>query len=110
MGHTPNQIPFGQRVLNSLLAIGLLTYGIVGLVLDDIYVPGKRNRGIHLHGGPAITMFAAMVCAVLVLLAVVVDHYDRRDNERHYKLFATIFQIAGWGCFAVALVWGLATR
>lgn len=49
-------------------------------------------------------MCAAAVCAVAVLLAVIVDHYDRRDNERHYQAFGKFFRQAGWGLFAGALL------
>jgi hypothetical protein len=104
MPYTPNQIPLRQRIINSLLALFLIGYGLVGLIQDDIYIPGRRSRGWHLHGVPAIIMFVAMACAALVCVSVIVDHFDRRDNERQYKLFAHVFQIAGWVCFVAALV------
>jgi hypothetical protein len=42
--------------------------------------------------------------ACLVMLSVVVDHYDKRNNETNYKLFADIFRVLGWGFFVLSLV------
>ncbi|MCF7221645.1 hypothetical protein [Marilutibacter chinensis] len=30
-------------------AIGLLAYALVGAFLNDLYIPGRRGRGLHLH-------------------------------------------------------------
>lgn len=49
-------------------------------------------------------MYAAFLCAVANLLAVVIDHYDERPNERHYRTFARVTQILGWCLFGLALV------
>ncbi len=35
-------------------------------------------------------MYAAMICACVVLLSVVADHYDRRDNVISYRRFGQI--------------------
>lgn len=102
--YEPNHIPVKERLSNFLFAFALLGYGGLGLKIDDLYIPGKRSSGIHLHGGPAWVMFAAICCAAIVLLATIVDHYDRRDNERHYQATAAWFRNAGWGLFAGAFV------
>jgi hypothetical protein len=41
-------------------------------------------------------MYAAMLCACAVLLSVVVDHYDRSNNETNYRRFAQIGKVLGW--------------
>jgi hypothetical protein len=48
-------------------------------------------------------MYAAMVCACAVLLSVVADHYDRRNNEINYRRFARIGKISGWLLFFLSL-------
>jgi hypothetical protein len=103
--HRYNQIPLKERAVNLLVSVGVITYGGVGLVIDDLYLPGRRRGGIHLHGGPAIVGFIGLLLAVAVLVATVVDHYDHRDNERHYKEFARISGIASVGFLVVAIVW-----
>lgn len=87
-----------------VLSFILLGYGGCGAVIDDLYIPGKRSRGIHLHGEPLLIMYGAFICAALNLLSVVIDHYDRRNNERNYRRFAKIAQIMGWVLFGVAFL------
>jgi hypothetical protein len=49
-------------------------------------------------------MFGAFVCGALVLLSVVVDHYDRRDNEAAYEWFGWLVVRFGWCFLAAALM------
>ena len=103
----PNFFTLRQRVANTLLAAALLAYGTFGVYLDDLYIPGKRSSGMHLHGTSAWLMFAAVVCAAAVLLALVVDHYDRRHNEHHYDRFKKFATVVGWSFAGAALLWHL---
>ncbi len=103
MQHTPNHISLGERVFHVLLSLFLIGYGSLGFLADDLYLPGKR-RGVHLHGAPALLMLIAMLLASAALLSVVVDHYDRRDNERYYRFFARVGEGAAWTFFALALL------
>ncbi|MGQ4661623.1 hypothetical protein [Lysobacter sp. F6437] len=66
-----------------------------------------KRRGVHLHDVPAWIMYGAIICACTVLLSVVLDHYDRRNNEKHYRMFASIGEFLGWPFFAVSLLWGI---
>ena len=100
----PNQIPLGTRIWYLVASPLLLAYGSIGIYVDDIFVPGKRSRGVHLHGVPAWLMYIAMLCAVANMVSVVIDHYDTRPNERHYRLFAKVTRIAAWALFGLSLV------
>lgn len=102
--HTPNSIPFETRRFNILCALFLFVYGTIGLYLDDLYIPGKRGRGAHLHGVPAWIMYGALLCACLVLISEVIDHYDTRNNEHLYHRFAIFFKYLGWAFFAASWV------
>lgn len=102
--YIPNQIPEGVRTVHIVLSMGLLGYGGLGLWRDDIYIRGKRSLGMHFHGEPAWIVAAAILCAVLNLLAVVIDHYDHRDNERVYEVVAKITQTLGWSLFFLAII------
>ena len=104
--YVPNVIPSGERTGHILFSLLLVAYGTYGVWVNDLYVPSKR-RGIHLHDVPAWIMYGAIICACLVLLSVVIDHYDRRDNERHYRTFASIGESLGWSFFVVSLLWAL---
>jgi hypothetical protein len=105
--HTPNRIPASERFLNVLYAVVILGLGAIGVFKGELLLPGRRTSGPNgaaLQGLPAWLMYAAMACAVCVLLASVVDHYDRRNNEASYRRFAQVGKVCGWSLFAVALV------
>lgn len=102
--HTPNHIPFDQRLWNAVGAIGLLLWGGYGLYVNDLVIPLRRRRDIHLHDEPAFLMFVAFVCGTLVLVSVIADHYDRRNNEHKYEKFAKLVGGTGWVLFGVSLV------
>ena len=104
MKHVPNQISSDTRIWNLVISIGLLAYGGYGIYINDLWVPGRRRRGFHLSDEPALVMYAAFICGCLVLLSVVVDHYDRRNNEHKYKAFSDFFQVAAIGLFFCAIV------
>jgi hypothetical protein len=104
--YLPNHIPSEERIVHSIGSLLLLAYGSYGVWVNDLYIPGRRSRGIHLHDAPAWIMFGAIICACLVMLSVIVDHYDRRNNETNYRLFARAFTGVGWILFALSLVFG----
>ncbi len=96
-------IPTQERAWHVVMAVVLLSYGGIGLYFDDLYIPGKHSRGVHLHGAPAWVMFGAFVCAALNLVAVVADHCDSSDGEKSYPIAARVTQVAGWALFIGAL-------
>lgn len=102
--HVPNRIPLVERVLNVVLSASLIVSGTQGVLNNDIHVPGKRSDGFHVHGFPMWLIYLAMLCAVANLIAVVVDHYDHRDNERDYKRFARRTQVCGFVLFFLAVL------
>ena len=102
--YAPNHIPFKSRVLSIVFSTILLGYGLFAYRIDDLYLPGKRSGGMHLHGESMYIMLIAFAFAVANLLSVVVDHYDRRNNETNYRKFARVSGILGWVFFALAIV------
>jgi TPR repeat protein len=97
-----NILSLNQQIGHTLVALFLLGYGTYGFMVDEIIVPGKKSS-ITLHGWSVWVIFGAMICAALVLLSVVVDNYDPRDDERYYHIFAHVFQGLGWTLFVVAI-------
>jgi hypothetical protein len=108
MKHTPNKIPLKERMINKFFSAVLIIYGGYGIYVNDLYIPGKRSSGVHLHDEPALLMYAAFICGALVMLSVVVDHYDERNNEHKYQVFAKTFKYLGWGLFGASLIWHIA--
>ena len=93
--YVPNHIDAGDRARYMLFSLLLAAYGGYGVWVDDLYIPTRRG-GIHFHGAPAWMHYGAFLCACLVMLSVVVDHYDRRENEPGYRKFAELFRGIGW--------------
>lgn len=102
-GFRSNHIPGRERLKNTVFSLFLLAYGAVALRLNDFFVPTSKGSGIHFYDTPARLMVGAVVCACLVMLSVVMDHYDRRDNERHYRRFANVFCLLGYAFVAAAV-------
>jgi len=90
--YTPNHISLDKRAAYLVVSSAIIIYAVASLIQDDFYVwfPGKRGRHIseHLHGAAAWLAAGATFAAASNLLAVVVDHYDRRNNERNYRAYA----------------------
>lgn len=99
--YVPNHIPSAVRTESAVLALFLIGYGVVAWFLDGMYLPAKRG-GFVIHGLALNLMVLAMICAALNLVAIVVDHYDRRNNERHYINFSKVTRFLGWTLFAMA--------
>jgi hypothetical protein len=45
-----------------------------------------------------------LFAACLVMFSVVIDRYDKRNNETCYKFFADVFRFLGWGFFWLSLI------
>ncbi len=103
-GQNPNHIPFGERVINIILSAIIFGYGTYGVLTDDIYIPGRSAGGTHFHGEPTWILYGAFLCTAANLMSVVVDHYDKRNNVKNYKLFARLTQVAAWTLFILALL------
>lgn len=108
--YVPNRIPREERLSNAFFASVLFAYAGFALHVDDFFIPGKRSNGVHLHGTPVWIMFAATLCAVIVLMATIVDHYDTRPNERIYERLSKFFRGMGWTLFGAALVVDIALK
>jgi hypothetical protein len=107
--YTPNHISLESRAWYLALSSLLIIYAGFGIAADDLFLflPGSRRRPsveIHLHGVPALLAGAAIMSAAGTLLSVVVDHYDKRNNETNYRQFAKITLAAAVVLLAIALL------
>lgn len=101
--YVPNDISGSDRLTSIGISLLLLGYGTYGIWVNDLYVPTKRSS-VHLRDSAAWVMYGAIVCACLVMLSVVIDHYDRRNNERSYRAFANTFKGMGYALLVMAFV------
>ena len=102
-GYVANRIPAQERWKNLALSVALLVYGAVALQANDVVLLGRHGATLHLHDDAARFAVASFVCACAIMLSVVVDHYDRRDNERYYRRFGQVFCVLAYCCMGAAL-------
>jgi hypothetical protein len=101
----PNSVSLGERIFCVLVASVLLARGASGFLYARLEVsPPRQRTALLLQGGPAWLMAAAMVIGACVLLSVVIDHYDRRNNERVYRIFRRVSVALGLCLIAASLV------
>jgi hypothetical protein len=103
--YVPNVVSLMQRVAYACLAVALVLYGAVGVLTDALWIPGRRTSGVVLAGIPAWLAMASLCIGALGLLSVVVDHYDRRNNEQKYRRFQDASCVLSVGCLVVAGGW-----
>ncbi|WP_157964652.1 hypothetical protein [Algibacillus agarilyticus] len=89
-----------------MLALVFTFYGAYGIYKDDLYIPSKRG-GIHLSGESAWIMYAALICGCIYFLTIIVDHYDKRDNEIKYYMFGKGVKYVGLGLAVIAIFYSL---
>lgn len=109
--YKPNRIPLEERIASILLLIIILLYGTVGVLVDDIFIPGKRaGQGSHFHGILAWMLYIAILCAIANMRSVVFDHYDKRNNEKNYHRFAAVTKTVGGIIFLIVMVLSIFIR
>jgi hypothetical protein len=92
----PSSVTPAERVVNLLLALVLLAHGASGFLYSKLVVsPPRQGRALTLLGGSAWLMAAAMMLGAFLLLSVVVDHYDKRNNETWCGIFKRVALILG---------------
>jgi hypothetical protein len=107
--YTPNHISLEARAWYLVVSSLLIIYAGASLAADDLFLwfPGSRRSGhvsIHMHGVPACLAGASIFSAAATLLSVVVDHYDKRNNETNYRLFAKVGLAAAVTFLALAFL------
>ena len=101
-GYQPNKVAASIQIFNFIISVILISYGTYGILSDDIYIPG-RSKGVHFNGFSAWLVYVSFIFASCTLFSVIVDHYDKRNNERIYIVLSKTFSVLGWSCFLLAL-------
>ena len=98
----PKSIPLRLRLGYGLAAAILASLAAFSLYFGELPLASHRRPGVTPMTGIALwLMIPALVLGCLAFLSIIVDHYDRRSNERHYRAFLT------WSTrFAVILAGG----
>jgi|GEM_PF-1622004 len=95
--HKPNVVLKSYRIECVLVASALLINGAYGLTFGELFWP------FYMYGNAVIAMFLSSALFATYLITIVVDHYDKRDNEFTYTV---IRRVAIWsGGFFFLLSW-----
>jgi hypothetical protein len=108
--HTPNHVPFGLRLIYSLAGVTWLSWAMIGLLSGHMFFLVSRKGPIHFTGIPALMFSGAVLASAAACAVVIVDHYDRRDNEDSYRRFRRGLWWSAVGLFLVACIVGFAER
>jgi hypothetical protein len=86
----PNFIPLRQRLGYGLATVVLMGLAAYSLYFGELPLTSHRTPGVSLMTGPALWfMIPALGLGCIAFLSLIVDHYDRRDNERVYRTVVT---------------------
>jgi hypothetical protein len=83
--YIPNRVSVFTRIRNLILSSLIMVYGIIGLINDDLNVKLSKSRIHHVHGTAAIVAVIGYMFGLCGLISVIIDHYDKRNNEHFYK-------------------------
>ncbi|MGF1727792.1 hypothetical protein [Photobacterium nomapromontoriensis] len=90
----PNEVPLSRRIRNIFLVVSLLVYAGYSMYIDEIIIP-TENGILYVNGNLIFGVHLAIICAVIVLLLEVADHYDKRANESKYEKWSSFFNKLG---------------
>lgn len=91
--HKPNRFSLQVRFLYFVFAVFFIVYGSMSIYQGRLIFPGDHGKRYSVIGLPRWLDYVAMFFATVALISVLCDHYDKRNNERKYKLF---YKIATW--------------
>jgi hypothetical protein len=108
-GETPPQVEYrpnaytkGDLFFSAATVLILVFWGSWGVWVDDLMMPAKRST-LHLHGVSAWLMYTSWLLAALSFVAIIVDHFDKRNNEKNYKRIGQSAVLGAWMLFFGAL-------
>ena len=103
--YSPNKIPKPTRIFNIIWAAFLLGLCCYAFIKGSFVYPGVRgSEPVELSGASLILFGIGLISGALNAVLVVVDHYDKRDNEYLYKQIAKVLNVIS--VVAIVLAFG----
>ena len=103
--YSPNKIPKPIRIFNIIWAAILLGLCCYTFIKGSFVYPGVRgSEPVELSGASLILFGIGLISSSLNAVLVVVDHYDKRDNEFLYKQIAKVLNVIS--VVAIVLAFG----
>ncbi|PXW68186.1 hypothetical protein BZA03_1179 [Alteromonas sp. I10] len=103
--YSPNKIPKSTRIFNIVWALFLIAMCLYGFTNEALVYPGVRGSyPIELTGMPLLFFCVALLSGAVNAALTVIDHYDKRDNERSYKQMSLYLNVLS--IFTITLAFG----
>ncbi len=104
--YIPNFIPLERRAKYALSSVALIAFSAYSLSHNSMDIPyGSKRHAVlvHFSGLGLVLPTLSLICGVLVGLSVLVDHLDKRQNEKIYKQIYDWSLIVGYVSYIAAL-------
>ncbi|PTT75155.1 hypothetical protein DBR42_29505 [Pelomonas sp. HMWF004] len=82
--YRPNHVPALRRMLVGLVSATWVCWALIGLLSGHMFFL-LLWPPLHFTGLPALVFSAAVLASAAACFVVIVDHHDKRDNERTYR-------------------------
>lgn len=102
--YKPNRVSLFTRIYLVVIAILIFTGATNEFLIQDSRAVSISSAGVQIHSMAGLMFYAGMVCVCVLMLAYVVDHYDKRNNEEIYALLAENLLFAIVCFFVLAMI------
>lgn len=102
--HTPNPISTKERTKYIVLAAAMLIYATFAWYRGEVYIPGRSGSSIRFTGTACTLIYCGLIAGAASCISVVVDHYDKRNNEANYQKFAMVTRTVSIALLALGTV------
>lgn len=102
--YSPNHISTKERTKCILLAAALLMYGVFAWYRGEVYIPDRSGDGIRFTVTACTLIYCGLITGAANCISVVVDHYDKRNNEANYRKFAMVTRTVSIALLALGTV------
>jgi len=102
--YSPNHIRLASRIFGMFFGVLIFVYVLFALYQPSVFIPFLRGDIIEFTGLARIPAFATLICAVILFLSEVIDHYDKRNNEYLYPKIR-FYSVLGFFVFFFTAAW-----
>lgn len=106
--YVPNHVPAATRIVNGLLSLTWMTWALIGILSGHMFF--LLGLPLHFSGVPALVFSLAVLASAAACSVTIVDHHDKRDNERTYRRAHRVCWAAAAGFFVLAIAIGAAEQ
>ncbi len=108
--HEPNHVGILERVFYGMVSLTWMAWAVIGVLSGHMFFLVSRGGPLHFFGLPALFFSLCVLAGAAACASVVVDHYDRRDNEDAYRRVRLALWWTAAGFLGCAMLVGLGEK